>query len=198
MRTSFHCDNRLFSVCTGTLRFLFVLTVVCGIFIPEDRTVAQEAGRVPGSLPTASLTALLETRGNLTLRDATLTEALFVLRQQWKIDMVVADNVEGNVNATFTGASLREILDSLLLSRGYGYRVLGNSIVVLPLDQLGALKPLFQSQMIPLQHTDPTELLAVVELLLSPQGKALAIPSARSIMVLDYPDRTSMIRLQIE
>ena len=75
---------------------------------------------MPGSLPTASLTALLETRGNLTLRDATLTEALFVLRQQWKIDMVVADNVEGNVNATFTGASLREILDSLLLCRGYG------------------------------------------------------------------------------
>ncbi|MBL6707485.1 MAG: hypothetical protein ISQ06_15345 [Planctomycetaceae bacterium] len=184
--------------CQSPLRILTILVVLSGIIAPPELVIAQESGKVPDSLPGQNLTEMLETSGSLTLRDATLTEALFALREQWNIDMVVADNVEGSVNATFSSASLREILDSLLLSRGYGYRVLGNSIVVLPLDQLGALKPLFKSQMIPLEHADPAELLSVVELLLSPEGKALSIRSAKSIMVLDYPDRAEMIRKQIE
>ena len=198
MRTILRDDDRRPKTCVKSLCSLIVLTAFCALSTFPDGATAQESGKFPDSLPSKSLTTLLETRGTLTLRDATLTEALFALREQWNIDMVVADNVEGNVNATFTGASLRQILDSLLLSRGYGYRVLGNSIVVLPLDQLGALKPLFTSQMIPLEHVDPDELLTVVELLLSPQGKALSIRSAKSIMILDYPDRTAMIRKQIE
>jgi general secretion pathway protein D len=198
MRTCFRDDSRRRAGRTRSLRRLIMLAAFFAWSTSPNCATAQESGKVPESLPSKNLTTLLETRGTLTLRDATLTEALFALREQWNVDMVVADNVEGNVNATFTGASLREILDSLLLSRGYGYRVLGNSVVVLPLDQLGALKPLFQSQMIPLEHVDPEELLSVVELLLSPQGKALSIRSAKSIMVLDYPDRTAMIRKQIE
>lgn len=198
MRTRFRDDYRRTGAGTRSLRSFIMLAAFCAWFTSPDGATAQESGKVPASLPGKNLTTLLETRGTLTLRDATLTEALFALREQWNVDMVVADNVEGNVNATFTGASLRQILDSLLLSRGYGYRVLGNSIVVLPLDQLGALKPLFTSQMIPLEHVDPDELLSVVELLLSPQGKALSIRSAKSIMVLDYPDRTAIIRRQIE
>ncbi len=198
MRTSIHNKCRAGTVKAAPLRIALILATLAGVFVLPPFGTAQESDKVPESLPGQNLTALLQTRGSLTLRDATLTEALFALREQWKIDMVVADNVEGNVNATFNGASLREILDSLLLTRGYGYRVLGNSTVVLPLDQLGALKPLFKSQMIPLEHVDPAELLSVVELLLSPQGKAISIRSAKSIMVLDYPDRTTMIRAQIE
>jgi general secretion pathway protein D len=198
MRTDNRDKCRPAIIGAAPLRIAIVLATLGGVFILPTFGTAQESDKVPDSLPGQNLTTLLETRGSLTLRDATLTEALFALREQWKIDMVVADNVGGNVNATFTGASLREILDSLLLTRGYGYRVLGNSIVVLPLDQLGALKPLFKSQMIPLEHADPTELLSVVELLLSPQGRALSIRSAKSIMVLDYPDRTAMIRKQVE
>lgn len=198
MRTGIHDKCRSAAGSAAALHILTVLAALSGIFALPCLATAQESDNAPDSLPGQNLTAMLETRGSLTLRDATLTEALFALREQWNIDMVVADNVEGSVNATFSGTSLREILDSLLLSRGYGYRVLGNSIVVLPLDQLGALKPLFKSQMIPLEHADPAELLSVVELLLSPEGKALSIRSAKSIMVLDYPDRTAMIRKQIE
>lgn len=198
MRTSIHRKCRPGIIGGARLNVAITLATFGAVLVFPLFVTAQESDKVPDSLPGQNLTTLLETRGTLTLRDATLTEALFALRQQWKIDMVVADNVEGNVNATFTGASLREILDSLLLTRGYGYRVLGNSIVVLPLDQLGALKPLFKSQMIPLEHVDPAELLGVVELLLSPQGKAISIRSAKSIMVLDYPDRTAMIRTQVE
>ncbi len=91
------------------------------------------------TLPDAALSGILERKGNLTLRDMTIVEALFVLREQWKVDMVIASDIEGQVNATFNGASLREILDSLLLSRGYGYQIVGRSVVILPLQELSGL-----------------------------------------------------------
>ncbi|MFT5325048.1 MAG: hypothetical protein ACI8P0_002914 [Planctomycetaceae bacterium] len=82
----------------ASLRIAIVLATLGGVFVLHPLGTAQESDKVPDSLPGQNLTALLETRGSLTLRDATLTEALFALREQWKIDMVVADNVEGNVN----------------------------------------------------------------------------------------------------
>ena len=158
---------------------------------PSPRTLSA-------TLPDAGLSGILERKGNLTLRDVTIVEALFVLREQWKVDMVIADDVEGQVNATFSDASLREILDSLLLSRGYGYQIVGRSIVILPLDQLSSLKPLFNPEIIRLQHADPEELIEVVDLLLSQQGKALPLASSQSIMVLDYPDRMELIRSRLQ
>jgi general secretion pathway protein D len=155
------------------------------------------ARTLSATLPDAGLADVLERKGNLTLRDVSIIEALFVLREQWKVDMVIADDVEGQVNATFTGASLREILDSLLLSRGYGYQIVGRSIVILPLDQLSSLKPLFNPEIIRLQSADPDELIEVVDLLLSPQGKALPLTSSQSILVLDYPDRMELIRSRL-
>ena len=113
MRTILRDDDRRPKTCVKSLCSLIVLTAFCALSTFPDGATAQESGKFPDSLPSKSLTTLLETRGTLTLRDATLTEALFALREQWNIDMVVADNVEGNVNATFTGASLRQILDSL-------------------------------------------------------------------------------------
>ena len=79
--------------------------------------------RQPESLPSEALTEILNRRGSVTLRDTSITDAMFVLRKQWQVDMVVSANIDGTVNAAFTNASLREILDSLLLSRGFGYRV---------------------------------------------------------------------------
>ncbi len=65
---------------------------------------------------------------------------------------------------------------------------------MLPLDQLGSLKPMFNSEIIKLEQAAPDDLINVVEALLSPQGKAIPVPASNSIMVLDYPDRVEMIR----
>ena len=162
------------------------------------RLHGEDRAELPASLPDTALQNTLSRKGSLTLRDATLVEAMFALRQQWQVDMVMSNSLDGEVNATFVDTSLREILDSLLISRGYGYQVVGRSIVILPLDQIGAFKPLFDSQLIPLQHGDPDELLNVAELLLSPQGKAVALQIPRGLMVLDYPDRTRLIQQRLK
>lgn len=181
---------------TSRTRPWFLLICLLVPVLPVRSVLAQPAP-LPASLPDQSMEQTLEKRGSLTLRDATVIEALFALRQQWNIDMVVSDTIDGQINATFSNASLREILDSLLLSRGYGYQIVGNSIVILPLGQLGAFKPLFHSEVIPLKHADPAEVTGVIELLLSPQGKAMPIPSAKSVMVLDFPDRMTLIKQRV-
>ncbi|NQU20728.1 MAG: hypothetical protein HQ567_05545 [Candidatus Nealsonbacteria bacterium] len=132
--------------------------------------------------------------GDLTLRNTPLVSALFTISEIWKVNVVVGQQVQGQVNGVFRNAPLYEILDSILLSNGYGYRPVGHSLVVIPLKELGDLNPMFQSATITLRNTDPAEILEAARLLSSPQGKVQAVPSARSLMVLDFPDRVARVR----
>lgn len=175
---------------------LALAIVTCGISLIAPQSAFAQS-KQPNTLPSEDLAEILNRRGNVTLRDTSITDAMFVLRKQWDVDMVVSANIDGTVNASFSNASLREILDALLLSRGFGYRVVGRSIVILPLDQIGALKPLFDSEVIGLRNANPNEMKEAVELMLSPHGKVMAMPSTRSLLVLDYPDRIKLVKQRI-
>jgi type II secretory pathway component GspD/PulD (secretin) len=135
----------------------------------------------------------LERRGTLNLHDVELRAALFMISDQWGIN-VVCGEVKGTVNGVFRNAPLREILDSILLSNGYNYRAVGESLVVSSVAELGQINPFFQSATIHVQSADIDEVVSGARLLTTPQGQILAIKSARSIIVLDFPDRVAMIR----
>jgi general secretion pathway protein D len=139
------------------------------------------------------LTAALERRGDLTLRNSSIEGALFTIGELWHVNIVVGE-VKGSVNGVFKNAPLREILDSILLSNGYSYRPVGDSLVVSPLAQLGQINPFFKSATIPVQSADIDEIVEGAKLLSTPTGQVRAIKSARSIFVLDFPDRVQMIR----
>ncbi|MCI0492525.1 MAG: hypothetical protein L0Z07_06290, partial [Planctomycetes bacterium] len=140
-----------------------------------------------------SLDATLERRGDLTLRNSTLDGALFTISELWGINIVVGE-VKGTVNGVFKDAPLREILDSILLSNGYSYRPVGESLVVSPLADLGQVNPFFETATIPVHTADVDEIVEGAKLLSTPQGQVRAIKSARSLFVLDFPDRVKMIR----
>ncbi|MEM6654160.1 MAG: secretin N-terminal domain-containing protein, partial [Planctomycetota bacterium] len=99
-----------------------------------------------------------------------------------------------NVNGVFKNAPLHEILDTILLSNGYGYRAVGESLVVTDLNRLGQVNPFFVSATIPVRAAAVDDVVSGASLLTTPQGRIQAIPSARSIFVLDFPDRVKMIR----
>ena len=139
------------------------------------------------------LASALARRGDLTLRNSTIDGALFTIGELWHINIVVGE-VKGTVNGSFRNAPLREILDTILLSNGYSYRPVGESLVVSPLAQLGQINPFFKSATIPVQSADIDEIVEGAKLLSTPQGQIRAIKSARSIFVLDFPDRVQMIR----
>ncbi|MEX0643431.1 MAG: hypothetical protein WD468_12055 [Pirellulales bacterium] len=139
------------------------------------------------------LATVLERRGDLNLHGLTLNAALFTISEQWHVN-IVAGNVEGTVNGVFKQAPLREILDAILLSNGYNYRAVGNSLVVSSSKDLGQINPFFQSATIPVASADIDEVVEGAKLLSTPQGQVRPMKSARSIIVVDFPDRVKMIR----
>jgi general secretion pathway protein D len=139
------------------------------------------------------LATALERRGDLNLHGLSLNSALFTISEQWNINIVSGD-VQGTVNGVFKQAPLREILDSILLSNGYNYRVVGKSLVVSSVADLGQINPFFQSATIHVQSADIDEVVEGAKLLTTPQGQVKALKSVRSIVVLDFPDRVKMIR----
>ncbi len=146
----------------------------------------------------AQLQTKLEQKGTLILRDATLIEALFAIKENWGVNIAVGNDVKGAINGAFTEAPLHRILDAILAPQGYGYRAIGDTLVIMKLDDVGAMKPLFVTRMLPLAHVPPDEVVKVIEFMLSPNGKAHAVPSSKSLVVMDYPDRIELIRQRIE
>ncbi len=141
----------------------------------------------------ATLADALSRPGDLTLRNSSLNAALLTISELWGIN-VVAGEVPGSVNGVFKDAPLREILDSILISNGYGYRAVGESLVVSSLDNLGQVNPFFESATIPVGAAKIEDVVSGAALLSTPQGQIRPIPSAGSIFVLDFPDRVRMIR----
>src|SRR4051812_42248668 len=165
-------------------------TPIEGATAPEHR---PKAGDRKAPKPTEELAAALEHPGELNLHGVTLDKALFMIGEQWNINIVAGD-VKGTVNGTFKQAPLREILDAILLSNGYNYRAVGKSLVVSSIEQLGQINPFFQSAIIPVQTADIDEVVTGAQLLKTPKGEVRPIKSAKSIVVLDFPDRVKMIR----
>ncbi|GIW99882.1 MAG: hypothetical protein KatS3mg111_3215 [Pirellulaceae bacterium] len=140
----------------------------------------------------------LERRLTIDLRDVTLLEALFSVRDLAGINLVVGNEVEGTVNAAFTDAPLRQILDTLLIPRGYGYRLVSGSVVIMTLEDLGNQLPSMQTRIVPLIWSDATQLVDVLATLLSPQGHVHAIPKSNALMVVEYAERMPDLLTQIE
>lgn len=86
--------------------------------------------------PSNDLLAAMVRTGDVQFRNAPLGDVVFVLSEQWQINIVASDDVEGEVSGTFRGTPLWEVLDSLLLSTGYGYQRVGQSLVILSKDEV--------------------------------------------------------------
>lgn len=172
------------------------VAVLCGSLAPGSwgQTPPPIAMEMPGQIsPSEELTAALDRRGNLTLRGTSLEAALFTINELWGVN-IVAGEVSGRVNGVFKDAPLKEILDTILLGNGYAYRLVGESIVVSPMAQVGTINPYFISVAVPLHNVSPSEVVAAVSLLSTPQGKVQAVDAARSLIVVDFPERVKMIR----
>ncbi|MEZ6087603.1 MAG: secretin N-terminal domain-containing protein [Pirellulaceae bacterium] len=169
---------------------LTVNVVLCGVVSSQTHlSTSQEM--------TPAMRESLSRRINLDLRDSTLLEAIFTLRDASGLNIVVGNEVQGTVNASFQNSSIYEILDSLLITRGYGYRIVGGSIAIVPLASLGDQLPLFETAIIQLVYSSPADLLPVVESMLSPEGRTHAVASSNALVVIDYPERIAKIRSQM-
>ena len=147
--------------------------------------------RVASPIP---LVEALETKGDLSLQDATMEKALFTIGASWRVNIVVGKDVQGTVSCIYKQTRLREVLDAILLANGYSYRAVGDSLVVQKTQEVGSANPLFDNASITVTHGDLGEILEGARMLLSNQGEIRSVPSAKSLLVIDYEDRVKSIR----
>jgi general secretion pathway protein D len=160
---------------------------------PPIETGLPQPGPEANNPPKPTLAQALLRPGDVTFRNMTIEAALFTIGETWNVNIVTGKEIVGTVNGVFKQAPLREILDAVLLANGYSYRAVGESLVVQASGSVGSANPLFQSLTIPIQHSNLTEVVEGAKMLASQGGQVQALPSARSILVLDYADRVESI-----
>ena len=150
---------------------------------------AQRTGR-PQTLEEA-----LDRRGSVTFRKTRLSEVVFLLSDLWQINIVAGENVSGEVSGSFYDAPLREVLAAALTATGYSYRQTGNSLVVLPIDQVGADDPNLVSQIIqvPGGIADVDAAVEAAQILLGERGRIQKVADG-AVLVVDSADRVDRVR----
>nr|WP_233215678.1 secretin N-terminal domain-containing protein [Rhodopirellula bahusiensis] len=146
--------------------------------------------------PPLAIDEVLSQRGSITFRKTSLQEVVFLLSDLWNINIVAGEKVTGNVSGVFKEAPLRDVLSAILTSSGYGYIAAGNSLVVLPLDEVGIGHPDFESRTLRFQAADETEMTATIaaaQLLLSDRGRIQ--PVGRGAMLV-VDKKTNIDRVQ--
>ncbi|HYO24188.1 MAG TPA: secretin N-terminal domain-containing protein [Lacipirellulaceae bacterium] len=143
--------------------------------------------------PKPTLAEALDRAGDVTFRSMSIEAALFTLAETWQVNIVTGKQIEGTVNGVFKQAPLREILDAVLLANGYSYRPVGDSLVVQATGSVGSANPLFRSLTIPILNANLSEAVEGARLLISEGGQIQAMPSARSMLVVDYADRVETV-----
>lgn len=137
---------------------------------------------------------VLARRGSITLRDMKLPDALFTISETWQVNLLFGQEVTGDVNGAFRNVTLREVLDSLLLANGYGYRPKGQSLIIMKLEELGDTNAMLRTDVLPLRRQQSADIVEAARMFLSPQGKLQTIPSMSSVMVRDYPENIERVR----
>lgn len=174
---------------------------------------AEEPNATPQPMPPAetkkadgkvfkaqSLDALLERKGSIALREGTLAHWLSTIQETWHVDILYDSDELQRVTTTgqFTDTPLKTILDTLLASKGYGYRREENVLVIMKKEDLGETLQNQKRAMIRMEYVSPSEVMDSLNLLKSPNGKISSIPSAKALMVIDHPENIEKIREHIE
>jgi general secretion pathway protein D len=140
----------------------------------------------PTQMQSAILTAL-DQRASVTFKDTPLTDVVFSLGEVWDVNIVAGSEVTGTVNGVFKDATLRDVLDAVLTSQGYGYQHAGDSLVIVARDKMGRDDPTLVHRTLKIPRTggNTEAVLEGAKLLLSERGSMQAIDGTDSLLVVD-------------
>lgn len=115
---------------------------------------------------------------NLTVRDEDLTTVLQMLSMQSQRSIVATQNVSGRVTANLYSVTFGEALDAILLYNGFGYYEEGNTIFVMPIEEIQAREAARMrrvSRVIPLNYLNAVDAAQFASPLLSDGGTITTI-----------------------
>lgn len=108
---------------------------------------------------------------------ASIQEVLRVLSRQYSLNMVVGDEIRGNVTVQLDNVTLSDALNAVLKSHGYHYVVDNNVIYVKAFDQ--DVNGELSAKVFQLKYLDGFNLKATLEPLLSSKGRIEPLISER-------------------
>lgn len=108
---------------------------------------------------------------------ASIQEVLRVLSRQYSLNLVVGEEIRGNVTVQLDNVTLSDALNAVLKSNGYHFVVDNNVIYVKPFDQ--NINGELSTKVFLLKYLDGFNLKATMEPLLSSKGRIEALISER-------------------
>lgn len=120
----------------------------------------------------------------LVFKDAEIRDALNVIAEVFNLNIVMSEDVKGKVNVNLTGASIHNVLDTLLIAHGLDYEIQDNIIRVASKEVLDAereqrkakleLEPLV-SEVIILHYLDAEQVKTMVQPMLTERGRVAVL-----------------------
>lgn len=118
-------------------------------------------------------------RVSMSFNDAEIVEVLRAFSEEYNINIVIEDSIEGKVTANFADTELGGALDAVIDMVGCGWEQKGEIILVF---QSRPIRKAFD-----IDYTISEELLVQIEKLLSEDGKVVFDPASSRLMVIDRP-----------
>ena len=165
------------------------------------KRLSSKAGRIL-NCRSAGLAALLlslflsaaaaadsKNRITLSMREVSLASVMEMLARQNRINILLADDVEGDVSFNLYDVTLEEAIRSIANAAGYMVERRNQTYFVLPEQQAGKMpgSSFTVVKSMPIQYADPAQLETKLGDYLSDFGNITALPERKLLVVEDQP-----------
>ena len=125
----------------------------------------------------------------LTLRETPISEVMEMLSRAARVNILLSDNVEGNVSVNLYDVSIGEAIDAIVASAGYSVERRRGSYFVVDRDEAGKHSPGGPTRLrtFKIQYSDPEVIAGILENHLSGYGQVTTLPERRMLVVEDTP-----------
>lgn len=125
----------------------------------------------------------------LTLRETPISEVMEMLSRAARVNILLSDNVEGNVSVNLYDVSIDEAIDAIVASAGYSVERRRGSYFVVDRDEAGKHSAGGPTQLrtFKVQYSDPEVIAGILENHLSGYGQVTTLPERRMLVVEDTP-----------
>jgi len=122
---------------------------------------------------------------SMELRDIELQDLLRVLSRDYKLNIVLSDEVKGRITASFNRITLKQALDAILKIKGYTFKEEEGIIKVIKEPKIRKFFPLF--------YISAEQIKDSLSELKSSEGKIIIDDRSNTIMVIDLPENVRKI-----
>lgn len=167
---------------TGRMLRIFLSVLVFQVLLVSlgnaaDKPVALVESEKPGKV-------------SLTLRDVKIAEVMEMLSRKQRVNILLADGVEGTVSLNLYDVELSEAINSIASAAGYAVERRNGTWFVVKHGEMGKYTPgsVTQLRTFKVQYSDPERIAEILENHVSSYGKITTLPERRLLVVEDTPE----------